>query len=83
MDSDVVGGAFTELATGRGTLASDRPRRLRGHSGQRGRAPAPHGGSAVLISTVAKIGLQYEYSAPSVAISPPRVFVQFNVGIGT
>ena len=42
------------------------------------------GGLRYLITSIAKIGLQYEYSALSGRDKPySAVFVQFNVGLGT
>jgi hypothetical protein len=85
-DSDVVGGFFSELGyrfsqhwqvTGRvdyvGIPKGNEDEDLR-----------LTGGLRYLISSVAKIGLQYEYNAPSGRDKPySAVFVQFNVGLGT
>ncbi len=86
MNSDVVGGAFSELGyrfsqhwqlTGRvdyvGIPKGNEDRDLR-----------LTGGLRYLITSVAKIGLQYEYNAASGRDKPySAVFVQFNVGLGT
>jgi hypothetical protein len=86
MDSDVVGGAFTELGyrfsqhwqvTGRVDYVGI----PKGHEDEHLRLS---GGLRYLITPIAKIGLQYEYSAPSGRDQPYHaVFVQFNVGLGT
>jgi hypothetical protein len=86
VNSDVVGGVFSELGyrfsphwqvTGRvdyvGIPKGNEDEHLR-----------LTGGLRYLISSVAKIGLQYEYSAPSGRDKPySAVFIQFNVGLGT
>jgi hypothetical protein len=86
VDSDVVGGAFTELGyrfsrhwqlTGRvdyvGIPKGNEDEQLRFTAGLR-----------YLITSIAKVGLQYEYGAQS-GRDPPynAVFIQFNVGLGT
>ncbi len=86
VDSDVVGGFFSEVGyrfsqhwqvTGRvdyvGIPKGNEDEHLR-----------LTGGLRYLITPIAKIGLQYEYSAPSGRDKPySAVFVQFNVGLGT
>jgi hypothetical protein len=86
VDSDVVGGFFSELGyrfsqhwqvTGRvdyvGIPKGNEDEHLR-----------LTGGLRYLITSIAKIGLQYEYSAPSGRDKAySAVFIQFNVGLGT
>ncbi|MBI3826218.1 MAG: hypothetical protein HY294_09485 [Candidatus Rokubacteria bacterium] len=86
LGNDVVGGAFSELgyrfsqhwqATGRVDYVGI----PKGHEDEHLRLS---GGLRYLISSVAKIGIQYEHSARSGADRPYNaVFVQFNVGLGT
>src|SRR5438128_5083801 len=84
--SDVVGGAFTEIG-----YRFSRHWQLTGRvdyvgipKGNEDEDLRVSGGLRYLLSSVAKVGVQYEYNAKSGRDLPYHaIFIQFNVGLGT
>ena len=86
MGSDVVGGAFTELGYrfSRHWQVTGRFEYVGIPKGNEDEDLRVTGGLRYLLTSVAKIGVQYEYHAQSGRDLPYHaVFVQFNVGLGT
>ena len=86
LGSDVVGGFFTELGYrfSRHWQVTGRFDYVGIPKGNEDEGLRVSGGLRYLISSVAKIGVQYEYSAQSGRDLPYHaVFIQFNVGLGT